>query len=218
MSKIALIGATGFVGAAVLKEAVDRGHTVTAIARDPSKIKLTNDHVTGVAVDAMDTDALAAVLKGHDIVISAYNAGWTNPNIAEDFIKGSKSIQQAVRKSGVHRLFVIGGAGSLYKTPDLQWVDSVDFPTEYFVAASAARDYLNILKNENALDWTFLSPALEMHQGTSGERKGHYRTGLENPVFDQNNRSIISVEDMSIAIVDEAENPKHSRQRFTVAY
>lgn len=100
----------------------------------------------------------------------------------------------------------------------MQLLETPQFPEAFRAGASAARDYLNILKSEKELDWTFLSPAIEMNQGTSGIRKGTYRTGLDNPVFDANKRSIISVEDIAVAIVDELENPKYIRQRFTVAY
>ncbi|HEX8677186.1 MAG TPA: NAD(P)-dependent oxidoreductase [Segetibacter sp.] len=216
--KVAIIGATGFVGSAILKEALDRGHQVTAIARNPNKLSIANDKVVAVKADVTNIEELAEVIKDHDVVISAYNAGWTNPNIYHDFLEGAQLIQAAVKKSGVKRFIFVGGAGSLYIGPNQQLVDTRAFPEEWKPGALAARDYLNILKNEKDLDWTFLSPAVEMHQGTSGTRTGNYRTGLENPVFDENNKSIISVEDMAIAIIDEAENPSHIKQRFTVAY
>lgn len=216
--KITLIGATGFVGSAILKEVLNRGHELIAVVRNPEKLSLKNDKLTVVQGDVMDSDALAALLTGADTIISAYNPGWSNPDIYNEFLKGSESIQQAVRKSGVKRLLVVGGAGSLFIAPNLQLIDTPEFPGDFKPGALAAREYLNILKEEKELDWTFLSPAIEMHQGTSGERKGRYRTGLDNPVFDANNRSIISVEDIAVAIVDEIETPKHIRQRFTVAY
>jgi len=216
--KIALIGATGFVGSAVLKEAADRGHDVTAIARNPEKLSAASDKVSAIKSDVTDTEQLANVLKGHDVVISTYNPGWTNPNIYNDFLEGAQLIQRAVKKSGVKRLIFVGGAGSLFIAPNLQLVDTPAFAKEWKPGALAARDYLNILRNEEELDWTFVSPAVEMHHGTSGTRMGEYRKGLENPVFDENNRSVISVEDLAVAIVDEAENPKHIKQRFTVAY
>jgi uncharacterized protein len=215
--KIALIGATGFVGTAILKEALDRGHAVTAIARNPEKIKAQNN-LTIVKSDVMDSDGLSEVLKGNDVVVSAYNAGWTNPDIYNEFLKGSRSIQEAVKKSEVKRLIVLGGAGSLFITPNVQLVDTPQFPADWKPGALSARDYLNELKNEDQLDWTFVSPAIEMNPGTPHERRGTYRTGLDNPVFDANNKSTISVEDFAVAIVDEVENPKHIRVRFTVAY
>lgn len=215
--KVALIGATGFVGSQVLKELVDRQHTVKAFARDTAQVP-SLDRVEAIALDVNDTTALAAQLQGMDVVISAFNAGWTNPNIYDDFIKGSTSIEHAVEKSAVQRLIVIGGAGSLQATDNIQIVDTPDFPDVIKPGAVAARDYLNLLKVNKTLDWTFFSPAPEMHQGTSGVRKGTYRLGTDYPVVDQDGRSVISVEDVAVAIVDEVENAKHIKQRFTAAY
>lgn len=212
--KIAIIGATGFVGSAILNELASRNHELTAIARNPKD----SSEAKWVAADIFNIDSLAETLKGHDVVVSAYNSGWTNPNIYDDFINGSKSIQEAVKKSGVKRFITIGGGGSLFVAPNLQAVDTPDFPKEYYVAATAARDYLNIIKVEKDLDWAFFSPAFEMHQGITTGRTGHYRLGLENPVFNEEQRSILSVEDLAVVIADEVETPKHHQVRFTAAY
>ncbi len=214
--KVALIGATGFVGKAVLNELLHKGHQVTAIVRNAENLK----PQTGLTIlkgDATDVDKLAGAIQGNSTVISAFNAGWTNPNLYEDFLNGSKAIQDGVKKSGIKRLLVVGGAGSLF-IDGKQLVDTPEFPAAYKAGATAARDYLNELKQETELDWVFLSPAIEMHPGTSGIRKGTYRTGTENPVFNEEGRSIISVEDLAMAIVDEIEKPTYNRQRFTAAY
>jgi putative NADH-flavin reductase len=212
--KIAIIGATGFVGSAILNEVADRKHEITAIARNPKE----TTNATWKKADIFNVDALAEILKGNDVVINAYNSGWANPNIYDDFIAGSKAIQKAVTKSGVKRFITIGGAGSLFVAPNLQAVDTPDFPKEYHAGATAARDYLNIIKDEKDLDWAFFSPAFEMHQGITTGRTGKYRLGLENPVFNDDQRSILSVEDLAVVIADEAENPKHHQVRFTAAY
>jgi putative NADH-flavin reductase len=212
--KIAIIGATGFVGSTILNELANRNHEITAIARNPKD----SANVNWVKADILNTAELATILKGNDVVISAYNAGWTNPNLYNDFIAGSKSIQEAVKQSGVKRFITIGGAGSLFVAPNLQAVDTPDFPKEYHAGASAARDYLNILKDEKDLDWAFFSPAFEMHPGITTGRTAKYRLGLDNPVFDENQRSILSVEDLAVVIADEAETPKHHQVRFTAAY
>jgi len=212
--KIAIIGATGFVGSAILNELSERKHDITAIARNPRDTK----NVNWISTDIFNVDELSAILKGNDIVISAYNAGWTNPDIYDDFIAGSKAIQEAVKKSEVKRFIVIGGGGSLFVAPNLQAVDTPDFPKEYYVAATAARDYLNIIKEEKELDWAFFSPAFEMHAGTTTGRTGKYRLGLENPVFNDEQRSILSVEDLAVVIADETETPKHHQVRFTAGY
>jgi putative NADH-flavin reductase len=225
--KIALIGASGFVGKALTRELLDRHHAVTAIVRHPealdSEVMRVGAPAGGgslhpVKGDVFQPDQIAALVKGHDVVISAYNPGWTNPAIYEEFIRGSQAIQEAVKKAGVKRFIVIGGAGSLEIAPGVQLVDTPEFPMEYKPGALGARDYLNILKKEQGLDWTFVSPAILMHPGTSGVRKGHYRTALDNPVFDEKGQSIIAVEDLAVAIVDEVEKPKFLKKRFTAAY
>ena len=215
--KVVVIGATGFVGQNLVEEFKNRGHQVVAIAKDTSLVP-NKGNVTSINVDIKDVNALATVLKGNDVVISAFNAGWTNPNLYNDFLSGSKAIQEAVKASGVKRFIVIGGAGSLYIAPNTQVVDTPDFPKEYYAGASAARDYLNIIKEEKKIDWTFFSPALEMHPGITINRTGKYRLGLDNPVFNTEGRSILSVEDVAVVIADEVENPKHSQVRFTAGY
>jgi putative NADH-flavin reductase len=216
MKKVAVIGATGFVGTQIVNELVNRGYGVEAIVRDASKVQQ-NENVSAKSVDVNNVDELANALKGNDAVISAFNAGWTNPNLYDDFLNGSVNIENAVEKSGVRRFITVGGAGSLFIEGN-QLVDGPDFPAEIKPGATAARDYLNKIKENKTLDWTFFSPAIEMHQGTAGVRVGTYRTALENPVFDENGRSVLSVEDVAVALVDELEQNNHIRERFTAAY
>lgn len=215
--KIAVIGATEFVGKSLVSELVNRQHSIKAFARNTNNLS-TQEGVEAVALDVNDVEQLVSHLTDVDVVISAYNAGWTNPNLYADFLKGAKSIQEATKKAGAQRLIVIGGAGSLQATPEIQIVDTPDFPAEIKPGALAARDFLNNLKDETELDWTFFSPAPEMHPGTSGVRKGTYRLGTDYPVTDENGRSVLSVEDVAVVIADEVENPRHSKQRFTAAY
>lgn len=214
--KVAVIGATGFVGQNLVKELAERGHEVLAIARNIDKV-VSRQNVEAKSVDVTNQQALADAISGYDVVVSAFNAGWTNPNIYNDFIKGSEAIQAGVKASNVNRLIVIGGAGSLFIDGN-QLVDGENFPAEYKAGATAARDYLNALKEEKVLNWTFFSPAIEMHPGVTTGRTGKYRLGLENPVFDEAGRSILSVEDLAVIIADEVESNAHSRQRFTAAY
>ena len=217
MKKVAVIGATGFVGTQVVKELANRGYFVNALARNTSKIE-ESENVKAVTADIYNTAELSEILKGNDAVISAFNPGWTNPNIFEDFLKGAESIEKAVEESGVKRFITVGGAGSLYIAENLQLIDTPEFPAEIKPGAEAARQYLEMIKKNEKLDWTFFSPAIEMHQGTAGVRKGTYRTALENPVFDENRRSVLSVEDVAVALVDELENNQFVKQRFTAAY
>lgn len=216
--KIALIGATGFVGTEILKEALDRKHNVVAISRNTDKIKIQNELLTTKSVDVNDVEELAQAVSGSDVVLSAYNPGWANPNIYDEFLEGAKAIQQAVKNSGVKRLIVVGGAGSLYLDKNTRVIDDPNFPAAIKPGAMAATDYLDILKKEEDLDWTFFSPAIGMAPGKPQERKNTYRTGLENPVFDADGNSELSVQDTAVVLVDEAERAAHVKQRFTAAY
>jgi putative NADH-flavin reductase len=211
--KIALIGATGFVGSALLKEAVSRGHRVTAIARRADKIEKTPD-VTPRSVEVNDTKALAEAIAGDDVVISAFNGGWGDPDIYNKHRNGSSAISAAAKAAG-KRLIAIGGAGSLYAPDGSQFVDSPQFPREWKDGALAARDVLNDLKSDTELDWTFVSPPMVLKPG---ERSGNYRIAEDNPVFNDQGESTISVADLAVALLDEAEKPKYRRKRFTVGY
>lgn len=211
---IALIGATGFVGKAVLEELLSRGHTVRALQRDAAKLAARSG-LTVRSVDVLGGVSLAAELAGVDAVVSAFNAGWANPNLHDDFLRGSDAIAAAAREAGV-RLIVVGGAGSLFIAPGQQLVDSPAFPAEWKSGALAAREALNRLRaDQTGLDWTFLSPAMHL---APGARTGQFRLGGENPVFDAQGESHISVEDLAVAIVYELEAPQHRRARFTLGY
>ena len=215
--KVAVIGASGFVGKALVNELISRGNEVVAIARDTNKIESTAEKVTKVAVDVLETDELAAALTGADAVVSAFNAGWTNPNLYNDTVAGAEAIQVGVKASGVKRYIFIGGAGTL-QIDGKQLVDGPDFPAEIKPGATAVRDYFNTLKQETELDWAFFSPAIEMHQGITIGRTGKYRLGKTSPVFNEKGRSILSVEDLAIVIADELENNAHHQEQFTAAY
>ena len=211
--KIALIGASGFVGSAILDEAVSRGHHVTAIVRDTSKVA-PHPQITTVAVDAQDPQALADVLKGQDRVISAYNPGWSAPDIHDQYLKGASAIVEAA-KAAHSWLLVVGGAGSLEIAPGVQLVDTPDFPAEWKQGALAARDGLTALRREAALDWRFVSPPVFLEPG---EKRGGYRLGGDQVLFDGDKPAGITVGDLADGVLNEAETPAHLRQRFTLGY
>lgn len=215
--KIALIGATGFVGKAVLEELLQRGHSVTALLRTLAKLA-PQPRLTSVVADAYDADAVAAAVRGHDAVVSAFNPGWNEPDLYEQFLRGSVAIEQGVAASGVRRLLVVGGAGSLYVAPGVQLVDTPDFaehvPPNVVPGARAARDALTALRGNTSLDWTFLSPPALL---AAGERSGSYRLGHEDLLMEGDKPAGISVADLAVAIADELETPRHVRARFTVA-
>lgn len=210
---IALIGATGFVGSAVLEELLRRQHKVTALARNPGKLAA-RDGLTVVHADAQDATQVAKAVAGQDAVVNAYNPGWTVPDIHDQFLVGTRAIYAGVKQAGVKRLLVVGGAGSLFVAPGVQLVDTPNFPAEYKAGALAAREALNLIRHETTLDWTFLSPPLLL---APGERTGQYRLGTDAPLMNGEAPGGISVADMAVAIVDELENPRHVKQRFTVA-
>ncbi|SDW56864.1 NAD(P)-dependent oxidoreductase [Lysobacter enzymogenes] len=214
---LVLIGATGYVGRAVLEEALARGHRVTAVARNtdalPAHAGLTAKAAT---VGSGDPAALAAVLRGADAVIASFNAGgWKNPNLGADTVAGYAQIVAAAKQAGVPRLLVVGGAGSLEVAPGQQVLDQPGFPDEYRGGAEAMRSVLNTLREERELDWSFLSPAAHL---VPGERTGRFRLGGDQLLVDADGESKISVQDYAVALIDELEQPAHSRTRFTLAY
>ncbi|BCT35064.1 NAD(P)-dependent oxidoreductase [Pseudomonas protegens] len=204
MSKIAIIGATGRAGSQLLEEALRRGHGVTAIARNTAKIGQRAGVLTR-AVDVADSAALQAAVADHDVVISAAHFSTIPAN----------AIIDPVKKAGVKRLLVVGGAGSLLLPGGGKVIDSPGFPEEYKAEASAGGVYLDTLRKEQDLDWTFLSPSAEF---VEGERTGQFRLGQDDLLVSAQGRSWISFADYAIAMLDEVEKPAHRRQRFTVGY
>lgn len=216
MKNIVLIGASGFVGSALLKEALDRGYAVKAIVRHPEKVKVENKHLQLIKADVTDAKKLAEVIKGADAVISAYNPGWSNPNIYDDTLKGYRSIIDAVKNAGVSRLQIVGGAGSLLVAPGKTVLQSGVIPDAIKPGVeSLAKVLTDYLLPEKQLDWVFFSPAGTIELG---ERTAKYRLGKNDLIVDEKGNSKISVEDYAKAMLDELEAPKHHRERFTIGY
>jgi uncharacterized protein len=212
--KIALIGATGFVGSAILKEALNRGHEVAAIVRNPDTLTR-HAKLHPMKGDVYNEDEVVRLVAGSDAVISAFNPGWSNPDIYSQQVKGTHSIINGVKKAGVKRLLFVGGAGSLEVTPGVQSVDLPGFPPEYKQGALATRETLNMLRKETSLEWSFLSPSADVFPG---ERTGKFRLGTDQLLKNAQGESRISVEDYAMAMIDEVEKPQHVRRRFTVGY
>ena len=216
MKNVVLIGASGFVGTAILNELLNRGHKVTAIVRDPAKVTASNPNLKVIQADVTDTDVLIEASKGKDAVISAYNPGWKNPNIYEETLKNYPLIVDSVKKAGVERLLIVGGAGTLFYAPGKMVMDADDIPAKLLPGIKSLGEfYLNTLRKENDIDWIFLSPAANM---TPGERTGKFRIGKDDLVVDVNGDSNISVEDYAVAMVDELEQKKYHKERFTIGY
>ncbi len=202
--KVALIGASGKAGSRILAELLSRGHEVTGVVPHVEKLQ-PHPKLTAKQGDVNDAAGLARILPGHDVVISSVRFQVAVP----------KTLIGAVKKAGVRRLLVVGGAGSLHVAPGKQLIDTAEFPAAYKPEAGAGRDFLNILREEKELDWTFLSPSAFF---APGERKGKFRLGGEDLLVDSKGESKISMEDYAIAMVDELEKPRHIRSRFTVGY
>jgi len=206
--KIAIIGATGLVGTKILSESLDRGHEVTAIVRNPETLPM-HPKLRAAKGDATEPAELASLVTGHDVVISAFNPG------KDERGTGARSIIDAVKRAEVERLLVVGGAGSLEVAPGKRLVDQPDFPAQWKDGALRTADFLDQLRGETNLDWTFVSPAAML---APGERTGHYRVGGDQFMTDSDGESRISLEDYAVAMLDEAERPQHHRKRFSVAY
>jgi uncharacterized protein len=202
--KIAVVGASGNAGSRIVAELARRGHAVTAIARNPEKIaKLPN--VTAKPGDIHDQGSLTRLLAGHDAAISSVHF------LASDPIK----LIAAAKDSKVGRYLVVGGAGSLEVAPGVRLVTTPGFPAQYKAESEKGAAFLDLLKVQKELNWTFLSPSALF---TAGERTGKFRLGTDQLLTGPDGKSWISFEDFAVALADEIERPAHIRQRFTVGY
>jgi uncharacterized protein len=216
MKKVILIGASGFVGSAILKELLNRGHNVTAIVRNPEKIKVQHENLSVIKGDINSVQTVTEVSQGFDDVISAYNPGWTNPNIYDETLRGYSAIIEGAKAADVKRLLCVGGAGSLFIAPGKRLMDAGIIPENFLPAVKGlAEVYLNILTKEKEIDWVFFSPAGNI---APGERTGKFRLGKDDLLVDSEGKSNISVEDFAVAMVDELEKPGHHHERFTIGY
>ena len=206
MKKVVIIGASGFVGSAILNEALNRGFHVTAVVRHPEKIKIENENLEAKKADVSSLDEVCEVCQGADAVISAFNPGWNNPNIYKETIEVYLTIIDGVKKAGVNRFLMVG----------IRLVDSGEVPEKILPGVRALSDfYLDFLKKEKEIDWVFFSPAADMAPGV---RTGRYRLGKDDMIVDIVGNSHISVEDYAAAMVDELEKPDHHQERFTIGY
>ena len=201
--KITVLGASGRAGSEITKELASRGHSVTAVARKPAAIS-TGDNITAVQGDASDPAALAELIKGSDVVVSALH-----------FDVPASTILSALKTAGVPRLLVTGGAASLEVAPGVRLIDTPEFPEEWKTFAMGGIAFLDDLRGETKIDWTFFSPAASIEEGP---RLGQFRLGTDQLITDDKGNSRISFADYAIAMADEVEQHKHSRRRFTAAY
>jgi putative NADH-flavin reductase len=232
--RIALIGATGYVGSRVLDEALERGHAVTGIVRQVERLPI-HENLTPRAVDVQDPYQVTEAVSGHDAVISCFNPGGhdvsTNPHFYRDIVEGTRAIIEGVRASDVNRLVYVGGAGSLLSRPEMMLVDDTEFlvehlqnPPEGMLTAEGppsldiprgARMAFYLFEREQDVDWTFVSPSLFL--GSYGGRTGKLRYGTHDLLMDNGSPAKVDVEDLAVAVVDEVEHPRVSRGHLTVA-
>jgi putative NADH-flavin reductase len=204
LTTVALIGASGNAGSRILDELTRREHRVTAIVRNPNKVP-SSKYTTAQSGDVHDLEGLAALIAGHDVVVSSVHFTASDPRI----------LIAAVRKAHVPRYIVVGGAGSL-KTPTGQLlIDTGHVPLPYVPESRAGVAFLEILREVSDFEWSFLSPSAEF---VAGRRTGRFRLGNDQVLKDDHGRSWISYEDYAVALVDEIESNAHRRQRFTVGY
>jgi uncharacterized protein len=213
--KVAIVGATGMIGSTLLEEAVDRGHVVTAVSRHATKLPA-HDRVRPVEADVNDTKALADAFSGQEAILHAF----APPRLCveervEQQRAGTRSIIAAAKSAGVRRILAVGGAGTLEVAPGIMNADRPDFPASWEGGVKSTALIKGLLAAEPDLDWTFLCPS---HDIFVGERTGKFRLGLDQMLVDADGKSSISTADYAIAMIDELENPKHSRRRFTVGY
>ncbi|MEO8886129.1 MAG: NAD(P)-dependent oxidoreductase [Mucilaginibacter sp.] len=211
--KIAVFGAAGRIGSRIVKEALNRGHDVTAIVRRPEEYAYIHDHLKVAKGDLFRAQDVETGAFDQDAVVSAYSPPKDIPasTIAEVAVPLIKGLKQA----HVKRLIVVGGAGSLYVEPGKQLIDMPFFPEEYKSTAEAHRQALKFYMAEQDLDWTVISPAAEIEPG---DRTGVFRTGGNQLLKDGNGQSFITMEDYAAAVLDEIEKPQHIKGQMTVAY
>ncbi|MDB4950963.1 MAG: 3 beta-hydroxysteroid dehydrogenase/Delta 5--_4-isomerase [Gemmatimonadetes bacterium] len=215
--KIAIVGATGVIGQRIAAEALRRGHQVTAVARDPGKVTGTDAQFTAVQGDALDAESMAGAVRGADAVVSAVGPGHTGAQPDSMVLDHARALIAGAKAAGVRRVLAVGGAGSLEVAPGVQLVDTPEFPAAWKGIALAHRDVLELWRGPEAaeLEWTYASPAALIEPG---ERTGTFRTGNDTLLTDAQGNSRISAEDFAVAVVDELEQQRHVRSRFTVAY
>jgi len=215
MAHVVVFGATGYAGGHITNELLSRGHTVTGVARDTSKLE-EREGLTAKAASIHDADVVGRTVDGADVVIVALRAAEEN---GEKLIDAMPNVLQAASATGA-RVGIVGGAGSLNVSeggPLL--IETPEFPDAAKDEAGAHQKVLDLVRDdETGADWFYVSPAGEFGSWVPGERTGTFRVGGDVLLVDGEGHSYISGADLAIAFVDEIEKPMHHRERFTVAY
>lgn len=216
MRDITIIGVSGFVGSAILNEALMRNYQIDAIVRNPLNVHATSLDLTVTKGDVMDEKGLEKLLYKKQVVISAYHPGWKNPNVYDDTLKAYTNIIRASKRAGVKRLLIVGGAGTLLVEPnkaviDTGWIPDAILPN----VKGLLKVYNDLLKPEKELDWVFFNPAGNL---VPGSRTGRFRLGKDYLIFNDKGESVISVQDYAVAMLNEVEKQDYHKERFTIGY
>ncbi len=183
--------------------------------REPSRVTAQNSKLQAVAGDVLDPASIVESVKEHDVAVSAIGPKLPDGD-PQVVVNAARALLDGVARAGVKRLVVVGGTGSLEVAPGVLLVDTPQFPAAWKPGALAHREALEVYRSaETAVDWTYISPAALIEPG---ERTGQYRTGADQLLVNEKGESRISAEDYAVALLDEVENPRRVRQRFTVAY
>ncbi|WP_213948018.1 NAD(P)H-binding protein [Luteibacter sp. dw_328] len=210
--KIVLFGATGNLGSVILDEALDRGHEVTAVVRDPAKLATKHDALTVVKGDVAQPSSYASVLPGNDAAIASLNDHADPANVPRQ----AALLLDALSRAGVRRFAWVGGAGSLETAPGVRVIDDPGFPEAWKASANAQIEALAVFRASKApIDWTYISPAAEI---APGERKGSFRFGGEQLLVNAEGHSRISIADFAIGVLDRIEKGDAAKKRVTFAY
>ncbi|TQS28089.1 NAD(P)-dependent oxidoreductase [Microbispora sp. KK1-11] len=209
--RITVFGATGNVGRRVVAEAVSRGHEVTGVARNPVRLAGLPGEARARVGDATDVNDVVALTAEQDLVITATCPA---PGDESQLVTVATTLLAACAKTGA-RLLLVGGAGSLTVEGGGRLMDRAGYPSFLQPIAAACVEQLAACRANTIVDWAYLSPADLL---VPGERTGLYRVGGDELVVDADGESRISMEDLAVALLDEAERPRHHRARFTVAY
>ncbi|GAB6992040.1 NAD(P)-dependent oxidoreductase [Paenibacillus pini] len=208
---IVIFGATGTVGFSLVQEALKRNHHVTAVVRDPERMKGTHENLELKQGDILSSDFVAEVVKGKEAVITAYGPVFGKE---EELVEVARSLVEGLRRAEVSRLLIVGGAGSLEVEPGVRLLDTAEFPAELRPLAVAHAEAYEVFRQSD-LEWTYCSPAAEMEPG---RRTGQFRIGMDKLITDEAGNSRITVEDYAVALIDEMDDPYFVGTRFTVAY
>ncbi|HFQ6068873.1 TPA: NAD(P)-dependent oxidoreductase [Pseudomonas aeruginosa] len=215
--KVVVLAATGKAGRATISELLSRGHDVTAVARSPEKLP---SSIASVADDLSSAERLAEIIKGADAVVSAFGPStedsryFSDVSYTDQLVSVTERVIDAVAKTGVPRLLVVGGAGSLWLSPGVTVLDSGHWPEQYIPIAKSHVKAFSALK-ASGINWTYFSPPMMIAPGI---RTGKFRLGGDDVIFDDKGKNWISFEDYAVALVDELEQPAHERGRFTIGY